>query len=74
MNFSGICIINANEGGGERALSGSASLQVFSALQTEMMEYDQLLNKLVVLYRFSLADRVQRKQIADIRGWLVAAL
>lgn len=68
MNFSGICIINANEVGGKRGLSGSASLQVFSALQTEMMEYDQLLNKLVVLYRFSLADHVQRKQIADIRG------
>jgi len=35
------------------------SLQVLSALQTEQMEYDQILNKLVVLYKFSLADLLQ---------------
>lgn len=42
------------------ALYRSYSLQVLSALQTEQMEYDQILNKLVVLYKFSLADLLQK--------------
>lgn len=66
-NFSGVCIINANEGG-KRALSDSASLQVLSALQTEVMEYDQPLDKLVVLRRLSLADRVQK--VSSWYSWL----